>query len=266
MIFDGYLICSDCDGTLTDSQGHLSEENARAIRYFQKNGGRFTLATGRFVNHLEQFQDSLQVNAPVVALNGTMLYDLERGRECNHWRMPRESCVQILRYIQERKLAVDECWINCGLADGFPFRPAQDNLETFAASMPEEWYKVVFVQKEEVTPHLQAELRSGFGEQFRFESSWPNGLEMQRMDSGKGLAIQTLKECYQGAVHTVVCAGDAENDLTMMAVADISYAVANAIDLVKEAADRVTVSNDEHALAHIIQELEAEILETGKAE
>lgn len=260
MIFDGYLICSDCDGTLTDKEGRLSEENAKAIRYFQQRGGRFTLATGRFVNHLEQFKDSLQVNAPVVALNGTMLYDLEHGREYFHWRIPREDCMDVFQYLQDNRTDVDECWINCGLENGYAFRPGKDNLEEFAATTPEEWYKIVFVQKEEVTPLLQADLRKAFGDRFRFESSWPNGLEMQRIDSGKGLAIKTLKEFYEGAIHTVICAGDAENDLTMMEAADISYAVSNAIDAVKEAADRVTVSNDEHAMAHIIKELEAEIL------
>ncbi len=260
MIFDGYLICSDCDGTLTDSKGGLSEENAGAIRYFQERGGRFTLATGRFVNHLEQFRDSLQVNAPVVALNGTMLYDLEQGRECVNWRMSRKACVEVLRYVLESRNQVDECWINCGLENGYAFRPGEDDLETFADTMPEEWYKIVFIQKEEVTPLLQAELRNVFGTQFRFESSWPNGLEMQRIDSGKGLAVKTLKESYKGAVHTVICVGDAENDLTMMEAADISYGVGNAIDLVKSAAHRITVSNDEHAIAHIIRKLEEEIM------
>lgn len=260
MIFDGYLICSDCDGTLTDKDGRLSEENARLIRYFQEKGGRFTLATGRFVNYLAQFQDSLQINAPVVALNGTMLYDLSQNREWFHWRMAREEGMEVLRYLQKNRTDVDEYWINCGVDDGRAFRPATDDLEAFAAAMPEEWYKIVFVQKEEVTPLLRADLRSRFGHRFRFDSSWPNGLEMQRIDSGKGRAIRTLKEFYKGAVHTVICVGDAENDLTMMEVSDISYAVANAIAPVKEAADRLTVSNDAHALAHIIQELEAEIL------
>ncbi len=260
MIFDGYLICSDCDGTLTDNEGRLSRENAEAIRYFQSRGGRFTLATGRFVNHLEKYQDSLQVNAPVVALNGTMLYDLEQNKEYAYWRMLRKEGVEVLRYLEKHWSAVDECWINTGMENGFVFHPGKDDLEVFAAQMPEEWYKIVFVQKAEITPLLQADLRHVFGNVFRFESSWPNGLEMQKIDAGKGLAVQWLKKSYKGAVHTVICVGDAENDLTMMEAADISYAVGNGIDAVKAAADRVTVSNEEHAIAHIIRELEKEIL------
>lgn len=264
MLFDGYLICSDCDGTLTDREGKLSEENARAIRYFQERGGRFTLATGRFVNHLNQYRQQLQVNAEVVALNGTMLYDLVHKRESASWKMRREGCLEVLRYIQEAALEVEECWVNCGLEHGYEFRPGSDDLDAFAASMPEEWYKIVFVQKEEVTPLLRADLRNRFGHRYRFDSSWPNGLEMQRADSGKGIAVERLKASYEGKVHTVICVGDAENDLSMIEAADIGYAVANAAEEVKRAADRVTVSNEEHAIAHIIYELEQEIKERAE--
>ncbi len=34
--FKGYLLCSDCDGTLTYGEEVLSEENVKAIKYFQK--------------------------------------------------------------------------------------------------------------------------------------------------------------------------------------------------------------------------------------
>ena len=43
--FFGYLICTDCDGTLTYDIGKVSEKNVRAIKYFQSEGGLFTLAT-----------------------------------------------------------------------------------------------------------------------------------------------------------------------------------------------------------------------------
>ena len=53
--FKGYLLCSDCDGTLTYGEEVLSEENVKAIKYFQKEGGIFTLATGRFPEYADKF-------------------------------------------------------------------------------------------------------------------------------------------------------------------------------------------------------------------
>ena len=36
--FKGYLICTDCDGTLTDNEGKVSDANAEAIKYFEEEG------------------------------------------------------------------------------------------------------------------------------------------------------------------------------------------------------------------------------------
>ena len=43
--FDGVLFFSDYDDTLYNSQLAVSPENRAAIRYFQENGGRFSVAT-----------------------------------------------------------------------------------------------------------------------------------------------------------------------------------------------------------------------------
>ena len=49
----------------------------------------------------------------------------------------------------------------------------------------------------------------------------------------------------------------------MLREADIGCAVANAIPSVKEAADRIIVHCDEHALAHIIHDLIPALIENG---
>ena len=78
--FDGYLICTDCDGTLTNSQGQLSDENAAAIRYFQQEGGLFTISTGRFPKHVLNFKDKFWPNCYQVVGNGTTIFDADTGR------------------------------------------------------------------------------------------------------------------------------------------------------------------------------------------
>ena len=50
--FDGVLLCSDWDGTLTDGRA-VPQENIDAIRYFQKDGGYFTFASGRYAGHFK---------------------------------------------------------------------------------------------------------------------------------------------------------------------------------------------------------------------
>ena len=259
MRFDGYLICTDCDGTLTDTKGQLSNENADAIRYFQEEGGRFTLATGRLANHLQQFAPKMQINAPMISLNGTLIYDTRQNRVLKEWKLSKQLASPVIAYVVSHWPQVKEIWLNCSLGDGIAFCPGRMNWYSCAASLPEEWYKLVMIQEADVTRLLKQDLQEKFGQLFRFDSSWPEGLEMQRVDSGKGMAVQWLKAYYQGAVHTTVCIGDAENDISMLACGDISYAVDNAMEEVKQAANRQTVCNNAHAIAHVIQDLEEQV-------
>ena len=84
--FEGILLCSDIDGTLFYydpelKDGYVPENVCRAIRYFQENGGRFTLATGRFplyaATALTQY---VTPNAPLITLNGAVIYDAENEK------------------------------------------------------------------------------------------------------------------------------------------------------------------------------------------
>ncbi|MBQ7089574.1 MAG: HAD hydrolase family protein, partial [Clostridia bacterium] len=46
------------------------------------------------------------------------------------------------------------------------------------------------------------------------------------------------------------------NDISMIRTAGIGYAVANAVPEAKAVADRITVGNNDHAIAAIIRELD----------
>ena len=72
--FDGILFLSDMDGTLLHN-AKLSEENRKAIEYFTENGGLFTVATGRAPEFIKKF--NLKINAPIISINGTIIYDLK---------------------------------------------------------------------------------------------------------------------------------------------------------------------------------------------
>jgi len=45
--FDKVIIVSDIDGTFLGKNGRIVPENIEAIEYFKREGGSFTVATGR---------------------------------------------------------------------------------------------------------------------------------------------------------------------------------------------------------------------------
>ena len=57
-------------------------------------------------------------------------------------------------------------------------------------------------------------------------------------------------------VQNSIALGDYNNDIEMLKAAGVGIAVENATDAAKAAADIVTVSNDEHAVARVIYGIE----------
>ena len=85
-------------------------------------------------------------------------------------------------------------------------------------------------------------------------SSWRT-LEVCPEGSGKGEALKRMLPLLGKTFDKVVCVGDNQNDIGMIKLADVGYAVGNAIPALKAAATRVTVNSGEGAIAKIIEEL-----------
>ncbi len=261
-LFDGYLICTDCDGTLTSEEKQISDKNIEAINYFQKEGGLFTLATGRFPSHMKNFQDRLKVNAPFVSMNGAVLFDTDNNDVIAEWPMKTQDVRELFYYIYDNYNEVWEYWFNIDYESSINFKPmesSREDLEKFFDDRDEKIYKIVIIQKEDLSKEIQKDIKEKFSDKFRFDLSWPNGLEIQSVDSSKGKAVRYMKNHLDKDIKITIGVGDYENDISLIEDADLGYAVDNAIDSVKKAADRITVSNKEDAIANIIYEIEKEI-------
>ncbi|MBQ2642736.1 MAG: HAD-IIB family hydrolase [Eubacterium sp.] len=261
--FDGYLICADCDGTLTYEAGKISKENIDAINHFQEEGGLFTLATGRLPGFSENFTDVIDINAPAVTLGGTLLYDLKKDEIVKNWLGSKYDAMDIIKHVAEHWSGVRECWANYNISESVSYsferhKLGDGYLEELFEPLPDQIYKSLLFVPKEIIHNVQKDLTDTFGDKFRFDMSWNEGLEMQVKTSSKGLAVKYLKE-HLGGIHTTVGVGDYENDISLMEETDIGYAVANAPEHVKAHADRITVANTDHAIAAIINDLEGEI-------
>ena len=259
-IFDGVLICSDWDGSLSRGGAVPGEEvcpeNRAAIRYFQENAGLFTVCSGRYPNYILSFKDQVFPNAAVIALNGALIVDPVSGETL------REQTLDpaIYPYIDR-------------VLDAFP-HPAKFLQYPAGAGISATYSREEYREnraKIEAIPCYKALLVTDSGEHgvllrdiarkiiagtdFEAARSWPIGLEFINRESDKGGAVRFLKE--RTGADLLVTVGDYENDIPMLEEADIGFAVANAIDEVKAAADRVTNrKNSEGAVAEIIGEIE----------
>ncbi len=247
--FDGYLLCTDLDGTFLSRGGQLIQRNLEALQYYMKEGGLFTLATGRSPSYIQwKYQNHIPMNSPFVAFNGAVIYD------CTKKKNVYERCVQ-------RTFLEDMLFEKSTLFKGAEayFHTDTGMYLSYEETKDEDIRKCVFVfEKEACCLEAKHELSRSYGQAFDFNRSWPTGLELLNRGSDKGEAVRALCTMLGGIVQTLVCVGDFENDISMLRIADVGYAVDNALPSVKAVADRVTVACEDGAIEAIVDDLKRE--------
>ncbi len=267
--YDGYMLLTDLDGTFTSTPPstpnkdgndgvYVSPENCEAVRLFQQNGGIFSYATGRRTDYIRQnLFPFARPNAPMIISNGAAVYDFEKECLTFEFPLPEEAVSIPLDTYEQWHENLIEVWL-VAKDEEFNFSYSDEaflqKLEN-VMSLKKTWYKYVFVGKdEEKTLQFQSFLSEKFSDSCDLPRSWPTGQEILAKNATKGNCARVLKEMYPN-VHTVIAVGDYENDISMLTFADIGYAVGNALESVKNMADRVTVKNNESAIAKIISEI-----------
>ena len=238
--FEGWLLCSDLDGTF-----EFCRENFEAIDYFRKNGGRFTVTSGRNSDYIRKIE-GLRSDVPAVILNGALVCDIEKD-ETIYRSLLGDCLYEVLEYVSYDD-NIDEVYVHTG----------QESMAyALGTKLPERgWSKVVFVERDEAAAvRLKDKLKEKFSDRLSIFRSWSRCVEVLPCGQNKGTAVRFLVD-YLGDVTKLICVGDYENDIDMIAAADIGFAVENAIDEVKAVADVILPPFNENAIVHLIKYLD----------
>lgn len=266
--FDGWLICSDFDGTMYINR-QVSEENRQAIAYFQREGGYFTYSSGRFPTMLDDLGLGVNANAPMITMNGALICSVpdENGvrRELYRGALDAGDALSYAFSLYDRFDSVSRLVIYFGNESAeYAKKNEPIDRKEFVRRLPPVLLKIMLYVSAEDAEERFAGIRREVGAHFSVTRSWLRGIEINALCDNKGTAARRVKAML-GAKH-LVCVGDYDNDLDMIRAADIGYAVGNAVPALKAAADRVTVPAAEHAIAAIVRDIEAEIGTETKTE
>ena len=266
MKFDGYLLVTDMDNTLLNSDHVVSEGNKKAVKYFTDNGGRFTIATGRSAAAARDKIEGLNINAPAILLNGAVLYDFDTDMILSekHISDGRKGAAKIMHekypFLGFEIYTGDDVYVysKCHLTDRLGKRKGIRIFDMTEEAWTLPWTKLLMISDKKTLDEYEQVYRkydSGYsvrsGEEF-FDIV-PDG-------ASKGGALNTLYEMLKIDKTNVIAAGDNFNDLDLLSAAGVSYAVENAQDEIKAAADFAAPSCDEDAIAWIIGEIEKTIM------
>lgn len=265
--FDGVLFFSDFDDTLYNSSRTVSPENRAAIHYFIRNGGRFSIATGRahrtFTPQIQR--EHLEFNAPVILSNGAAVYDYTRDTYLIRTHLCNETPNRLQALCQTFPDLAFEAYHGEDLYVHNPNVVTMRHLERVnvpyltcpIAQMPIPWSKVIMEQDEAYLKQVQNHILARWGEDYEVIFSNRSLLELTCKGSDKGQMVAWVAGQLGISPEKIYCIGDNQNDLPMLARSAIPFAPSSCADEVKAWGAHLVGSADEHAVAQAIALLDS---------
>jgi Cof subfamily protein (haloacid dehalogenase superfamily) len=262
--FDGILLGSDLDGTLLRHDKSLSEENKKAIEYFKSEGGIFTFFTGRLPVGTLPVLEMIMPNAPYGCMNGAGIADAESGKYL--WSMTlRDEFREILEYVEREhpyagiEFSTDKIYFykkNDVVHKHIRDEKLPDLICDYR-TFSEPVCKVLFgVHEDMMNGFVKAVCAHPKAYFFDFVRSDKIYFELVPKGASKGNVLLKIADMVGVDRSRTIAVGDNDNDISMLEAAGIGIAVSNASENAVNAADFVTVSNEEHAIAKIIENIE----------
>lgn len=265
------LIASDLDGTFLNSEMKVTPENNAAIAALQERGILFVPASGRSFYEMEKSMQENPLLRYYINSDGAVVYDKETG-ERDTACMDRALCNRIFDVLEEYVGFVVMHYDGNAYYDADKMNPeglalhritpyygallaqqdvAQPQFEAFFRSREEIEQIFVFFHSDEEMAECRGRLEA-FPE-LQVVSSESGTFEVVSALAGKGNGLKRLAKRLGIPMEQTVAVGDSANDLSMLREAGLSLAVSNGWEQVKNQADRVICSNDEHIVAYILE-------------
>ena len=270
--FDGVLLASDFDNTLLNTEqprrtgcpiAPISQRNIAALHYFMDNGGRFAMATGRALPAFRLFADQVPMNAPAVVCNGAALYDFQAKVYLDTMELPVEIREQGQSVLDRFPSAALEAYHLDNVIHAI--RPNEYTrqhqhvthvgVETVESllEVPLPLVKIMFEDDHESLSVLRDYvLTQPWAKSYEVFFSDKTLLEVTRRGASKGAMVARLAERLGISMAHVYCAGDENNDISMLTVAAEGFAPANCVENVKNCGAAIVADCDHDTLAEIV--------------
>ena len=248
------LIAIDLDGTLLNDKKEVTPRNKEVLARAKAQGVKIVICTGRPLRAIRPYLEELSLKEPgdySITFNGGLVQKNETG--------------EIISVAEDLNLPLDvvseEIVLSLPTSAAHPsiygsLNPLLDCRPFAVADLDESmlYNKAVIAYHQEVLDPKIPEISSEIREKYEIIKSRNNLLEFMPKGITKAYGISLLAQDLGIKQEEVMAIGDEENDLPMIRYAGIGVAMANAVPIIKEAADVVTVSNQEDGVAAVIEE------------
>lgn len=267
------LIVFDLDGTLLDSRGTISDYTRDTLVALANKGIAYTVATGRTLHASRELLAPHGFHLPQVYKNGVMIWYPGSDEYSHQNYLAHGEIEHVLRAIFAEGVAPFVFTLQPGNRHVVYHTPLQNEVENKLATFYSRSADISVLPAEELPADVEITNISAIGTPAAiagiqklidgehhlvaysggaWEGEGWSWIDIHHSDASKGGAIETLRRQLQ--VSRVVCFGDSDNDLSMFAQADESYAPDNASAHIKKAATAVIGHHNEDGIARFLRQ------------
>lgn len=266
------MIGFDLDGTLLNSNKEISDYTRDVMREAVKQGVIILPATGRPLTGIPKPVMALPGIRYAVTANGARVVDVQEDKVLHEALLPYEKGKELLEIFAKYDTYREVYYEGFGYATAdmvehieeyMPIKPMIEYMRTTRRRVPD--VEAMFHEKKMAVDKLQALFRDTETRDLAMKevkekvqgaavtSALGNNIEANGEDAQKGIALLKLGEILGIKKDEIMAFGDGSNDMDMIRRVGFGVAMENGIDEIKEAADYITVTNDEHGVAKAIE-------------
>lgn len=259
------VLVLDIDGTLTNSKKEISPKTLDAVMRAQEEGIKVVIASGRPTAGIKKIAKAIKLDeygGYVLSYNGGKITNFQTGEVVYNETLPEEMIPSIYEEAVDNHVGIVTYEGNDAIAgngidqynqieariNGIGLREVEDfpNYVKFPVN------KCLLTGEPEHMAEVEQKLKDRFGNFLNIFRSEPFFVEVMPQNIDKAYSLGKLLKHLELERSQMIACGDGFNDLSMIKYAGLGVAMANAQDIVKEAADYITLSNDEDGVAKVI--------------
>lgn len=259
------VLVLDIDGTLTNSKKEISPKTLDAVMRAQDEGIKVVIASGRPTAGIKKIAKAIKLDeygGYVLSYNGGKITNFQTGEVVYNETLPKEMIPSIYEEAVDNHVGIVTYEGNDAIAgngiDKYNQIEARINgiglreVENFPDYVKFPVNKCLLTGEPEHMAEVEQKLKDRFGNFLNIFRSEPFFVEVMPQNIDKAYSLGKLLKHLELERSQMIACGDGFNDLSMIKYAGLGVAMANAQDIVKEAADYITLSNDEDGVAKVI--------------
>lgn len=264
------IVATDMDGTLLDPRGQLDLPRLEKILdKLDQRGVRFVIATGNEVHRMRQLLGHLAERVVLVVANGARIFENNELLQAQTWD---DAMVdRALAHFKGREC--QDQFVVTAMNGGFVKKGTVfTELDKFMTpEMIEKLYqrmnfidefdsnlfggvlKMSMVVGEERSESVLQEINDLFDGHVRAVSSGYGCIDILQDGIHKAWGLVELLKRWNLKPEQIMAFGDSENDIEMLELAGISYAMENAEEAVKRVATKVAPANSQAGVYKVLE-------------